>query len=342
MASLYRAELNGRSFTFQAREMSVVANRLVLPLAGLAGSALLIWANVDVDAVRSLLATRRPSLLPAAIVIMGMIVVAFAWRWRTLLCDAVRHRDAGQVTAIGLAANQLLPLRGGDALRVALTARGCGLHRSVSALAMEKVLDLMAVAALGLAVLTVTRAATHPALAISVFSICAATLGMATLLVLSAKSQLLSRAIRQLCRNCRVPCSLYRHWACIRRAIALSLAHRPLAALLQTVVIWFVLYAMVYAAIGMLIGVGLSIPDIAVLLFAGAIGLALPGAPSGLGTYHAAIASAFVLLERPFNEGLALAITAHAVFFVSLCGIGLAAAAVRQSTGRQFNAASPN
>jgi uncharacterized protein (TIRG00374 family) len=318
----------------------VAANRLALSTVGLAASALLIWINIDINSVAALLASARPTLLPVAVFIMLMIVVAFAWRWRTLLCDEVAQGDAGRVTAIGLAANQLLPLRGGDALRVALSARVCGLHRSVSALAVEKVLDLMAVAALGLAVLAVTRGSVHPALASSVLLICAGTFTAAALLVMSARFRPLRNLVQRLSRATRLPCHWYRHWARLRRAAAQALAHRPVAMCLQTIVIWFVLYAMIYAAIGLLVGVELSATDIAVLMFAGAIGLALPGAPSGLGTYHAAVASAFVLLDRPFSEGLAVAVAAHAVFFVSLCGIGLLAVIVRQSNGEQPSTAS--
>jgi hypothetical protein len=65
--------------------------------------------------------------------------------------------------------------------------------------------------------------------------------------------------------------------------------------------------------------------DAMVLLFAAALGLAIPAAPSGLGTFHAAIVSAFAILGRSPAEGLVLAVAIHGIFFVGLCVIGAVA-----------------
>ena len=54
------------------------------------------------------------------------------------------------------------------------------------------------------------------------------------------------------------------------------------------------------------------------VLSVGTLGLMLPGAPSGLGTYHASVVSAFVILGRPAAEGLLLATAIHFLFFVAL------------------------
>ena len=56
--------------------------------------------------------------------------------------------------------------------------------------------------------------------------------------------------------------------------------------------------------------------------------MAIPAAPSGLGTFHAAIVSAFVILGRPAAEGLVLAVAFHGVFFIGFCIIGAVALAV--------------
>ena len=70
-----------------------------------------------------------------------------------------------------------------------------------------------------------------------------------------------------------------------------------------------------------------------VLLFAAALGMAIPGAPSGIGTFHAAVVSAFVVLGRPASEGLVLAVAAHGVFFIGYC----ASAALALTTVRYWN-----
>ena len=65
-----------------------------------------------------------------------------------------------------------------------------------------------------------------------------------------------------------------------------------------------------------------------VLLFAAALGLAIPAAPSGIGTFHAAVVSAFVLLGRPASEGLVVAVAIHGVFFIGYCASGAVALAI--------------
>jgi hypothetical protein len=82
------------------------------------------------------------------------------------------------------------------------------------------------------------------------------------------------------------------------------------------------LYVSAYLAIAAFVGIPLSAADAMVLLFAAALGLAIPAAPSGIGTFHAAIVSAFALLGRPPSEGLVLAVAIHGVFLVSFCLIG--------------------
>ena len=98
--------------------------------------------------------------------------------------------------------------------------------------------------------------------------------------------------------------------------------------LAQTAMIWLLLYVLAYLLIAEFVGMSLSVSEAMALLFAAALGLAIPAAPSGLGTFHAAIVSAFVLLGRPAADGLVLAIAIHGVFFVGFCVIGAVALAI--------------
>jgi uncharacterized protein (TIRG00374 family) len=296
---------------------------LLVSAAALAG---LYWF-VDLKDLREIASRLRWDELPTVLLIMLLIVFASAWRWRTLLREALSWRKTALVTAIGLAGNQLLPLRGGDAMRVVLSARGrtgtASIHAGVSALALEKVFDLLAVAALGLAAVLTLVGGRSAALESQVFAMAVVIIAGAGLLLAAARTAVPVRLLRKLARMLRVKPRLYRHL--LRPIHHLRLVSTPvrlLAVLLQTAVIWLVLYALVYIAIGRLVSVPLGLSDVMLLLFAGALGLALPAAPSGVGTFHAAVVSAFVLLDRPVAEGLALAITAHAVFFTSLCAIG--------------------
>ena len=74
-------------------------------------------------------------------------------------------------------------------------------------------------------------------------------------------------------------------------------------------------YATAYMIVSHMVDVPLTYLEALVLLLAAAVGLAIPAAPSGLGTFHAAVASGFVLLGRPLSEGVLVATAIHASFF---------------------------
>jgi hypothetical protein len=43
----------------------------------------------------------------------------------------------------------------------------------------------------------------------------------------------------------------------------------------------------------------------------------IPAAPSGLGTFHASVVSAFIIMDRSAAEGLLVATAIHLLFFVA-------------------------
>src|SRR4029450_11196858 len=86
---------------------------------------------------------------------------------------------------------------------------------------------------------------------------------------------------------------------------------------LLTMALWLVAYSMSYILDAGFVGVNLSYAASLLLLFAGALGLMVPAAPSGIGTFHASVVSAFLLLERSASEGLLVATVIHLLFFVA-------------------------
>jgi hypothetical protein len=151
---------------------------------------------------------------------------------------------------------------------------------------------------------------------------------LASVFLLAAGSGLLGRILSTGARLLRIPARIYRHAARpIHHIRHLSNPACIVALLGQTALIWIALYIPVYLVIAAMIELPLSASEATVLLFAGALGLSIPAAPSGLGTFHAAIVSAFALLGRPTSEGLLFAVAAHGVFFVGLCLIGVASLA---------------
>lgn len=300
---------------------AILRRFLPFVISALALAAVIAFA--DLTAFRGLMSRVRWDRLPViAVAVFGTVLVV-AWRWRTLLLEALPMRRSLVVTAISLGANHILPLRGGDALRIVLSAQGPGapsIHAGVSAMAMEKVLDLIAVAAFGLASAAVVAAPGSADAQTNSVAVALVILVLAVAALLAARSGLLIRSLRLSARALRLRPRLYRHLLRPLHHLQQSTSPRRIGLLLiQTAIVWQVLYVLAFVAAAQWVGVSLGIGEAMVLLFAAALGMAIPAAPSGIGTFHAAVVSAFVLLGRPASEGLVLAVAAHGVFFVGFC-----------------------
>lgn len=300
--------------------------RKLVPLVVSALALIAVFALADLEALRGLALRVRWDQLPVVALLNLVIVFAFGVRWRTLLREALPIPRSVVVCALGIAGNQLLPLRGGDALRVVLSTRGVkapSMHAGVSALAVEKVFDLVAVAGLALVSASALIGMREDATRTNIFAAAGAVVLIAVTILLMARSGLLIRAVRTFARALRVPPRLYRHlFRPLHHLRHLASPGRIVVLLIQTGLIWMVLYALAYLAVAKFVGIQLTLADTMVILCAGALGLAIPAAPSGLGTFHAAIISAFLILGRPAAEGLVLAVAIHGVFFVGVCIIG--------------------
>jgi uncharacterized protein (TIRG00374 family) len=266
--------------------------------------------------------------VPVVVAIVVCIIGSFAWRWHSLTRDNLPLGRSVIVVAIGLGGNQVLPLRGGDALRVVLSTRGqraVSLHAAVSGLAMERVFDLIAVAAFGLAAAASILGKTQgPTTQLpGVLSIAITILLVAAVVLVAAGTGMLGRVLRSISRKVGIKARYHRHLAGpIMHLRHLASPQKVLLLLTQTAFIWLVLYVAAYVALARMAGTELTVAESMVLLFAAALGLAVPAAPSGIGTFHAAVVSAFVLLGRPAADGLVLAVTIHVVFFLAFCLAG--------------------
>lgn len=270
---------------------------------------------------------------PAFAGLILTLLAAFGFRWHLLLSRRLPAVRAFHDTCVGLGGNMVLPARGGDVLRIVYAARapGIGAHIAVSTLFLEKVIDLMAVSAIGLAAFALEAGtATSAAARATALATAALVLGAGAVILALARAGRLTPLIRAMFRWVRLGPSIYRHAYAPLRQLGRAASTRALAIpLLITAFLWAALYPGTYALIGQMVAVPLSYRESAILVFAGALGLALPAAPSGLGTFHASIVSGFVLLGRDPSEGLALAIAIHAAFFIGLVVPGALAYALR-------------
>src|SRR5262249_40589068 len=140
--------------------------------------------------------------------------------------------------------------RAGDGLRVVLSARGRdapSVHAAVSALALEKVFDLVAVAALGIASLGAVHGEGTQAFGMNVVAVAAGILGVAIVFLLGARTGSLHRLLHATARALRVSPRIYRHALRPLRHLRASATPRRVATLLlDTAVIWIVLYTLAY------------------------------------------------------------------------------------------------
>lgn len=287
----------------------------------LAAVALLL-ALVDLDDVRRAAHRFDWHYGPWFAALTGVLIAAFAFRWYVLLGRRVSFGKALYSTTLGLGGNMVLPARGGDVVRVVYTAREpkAGAHLSVSTLFLEKIIDLLFVATIGLIAISL-EATQEGAQAARV----AALVTGLTVLIVAATSLWLAKhgalipVVRQFFRAARIGPSIYRHaYGPLDQLARAVRARNLLFPLLLTAILWCGLYPLAYALLGEMVGVPLKYVEALILVFAGALGLALPAAPSGLGTFHASILSGFVLLGREASEGLLLAIAIHGAFFIGL------------------------
>ena len=215
-----------------------------------------------------------------------------------------------------------LPARGGDLLRVHHSHQASGLpHAKVlGGLVAEKVLDLLAIAGLGLlaALLLRSTLSASGARALLATTGTAFGLSLAALLLVRNFAGSLLRLLAAAARILRAEPFFRRHVEPLVLDAGHGLAPRTLLGpVLLTVMMWLGVYAPAYMLAAAIVGVPLGYAESLLVLFGGALGLMLPGAPSGLGTFHASVVSAFLLLQRPAAEGLLAATAIHLLFFVA-------------------------
>ncbi|MEH7866217.1 lysylphosphatidylglycerol synthase transmembrane domain-containing protein [Rhizobium laguerreae] len=249
------------------------------------------------------------------------IAVGYAVRWRLLLDGKIGYRTSLMASLLGLGANMFLPARGGDLLRVHYS-RVVATVPYVDAfgrLLVEKVVDLATILSVGIFSLvlaghTLNSEYRNVLLVIMI----GAVLGifLSAILVRYFGDRLIP-VLRPVFGVVRLQDFFDRHISnFIRnsaRSLSISVTFIPAA---LTLILWLSAYALAYIFVARFVGVPLSYQESLFVLFAGGLGLMIPAAPSGVGTFHASVVSAFVLLGRLPSEGLLLATAVHFLFFV--------------------------
>lgn len=312
-------------------------------VAGARWRALLVPAVVSVVALVAVVwwASRQqmPALpaasvaLPRLAAALGLYAVATALRgerWLRLLRHGgarLSRTDAYAVTTVGYMGNNALPARAGDVLKSVLSSRHAGTPTAegFGTLVAERVLDAAALV-LVFAVLVTTLS-----LPLGLKGWMLAVVG-AALVVAGAAAAFLGRdtgagrRVRELAARLLAPTR--RLW---------SLAGAGLLAL--SIVLWLV-EGSVYAVLGAVAGLHLSLLDgLYVMALANLVAL-VPAAPGYVGTFDAAVILGVRLVAGGTHAAaLAYAVVVRFVLFVPITVVGLAALVMRYGGLRRPTAA---
>jgi hypothetical protein len=275
---------------------------------------------VDFDEVLAALRSARPAPMIAATLVFAVGLTGRAAASRELVDGRTGLWGAFAALNIGYLANNLLPLRAGEAVRSLILGRktGLGLIGGATAVAAERLLDLVFAATILLTGLSAVGVETAwaPAAAAAVVAL----FGLTMLVLIARRRRTVAGWIEpRVARWPRIAALLPKLVAAldglakprrlVRSAIVLGLSW-----VLAVVIFWLALRAFIPDAPVSWAAFGLG---------AMAFGIALPSSPGAIGVYEAVWVGALTLCGADPASSLAYAIAVHAMTFsfTSLCGL---------------------
>ena len=289
--------------------------------------AAVVWWALRQEPPR-LPATREElAALLGAIALYALATVVRAERWHALLlADGARppRRDSYALTVVGYAANNLLPARAGDAVRVVLMApRADAARRTVlGTLLAERLLDvavvLMLFAIVGYGVLGAIRGASL-GLALGIIA-AVAVVGISVLAVVSRRERAQAFLAPILSSTLRLRSRL------------------GAVMLLVTILIWAI-EAAVWMAVGASVGFSMDPIEGTYLVALASVFALIPSGPGYAGTQDAAAVIGIKALGGSGAVAVAYLVTLRFVIVVPITLAGLLLAAARYGGVRRLRAA---
>ncbi len=273
-------------------------------------------------------------LIPLAVLFVNLPLRA--WRWQLIFPPAWRPSLGECLTVLGIGnmANFLLPGRAGDLARCVLVGRADSVaesSRTLATLTVEKVLDGLAL--VGMVLFSVW--ALHPPLwilellrvAISIFGG-----ALLVLIVLRYRTRSLIDIVRRGFRRVRLS-SLEEKLDGLLTSFAdglsaVSSAGQMLTLLLMTAAIWTTEAGVIWG-LAKALGLAVSLKSAVVASAILGLGLMIPAAPGGLGTYELFGTEAFKLAGIAASSALALTVVIHAWVFAANIVEGICLLAIK-------------
>jgi len=309
-------------------------------------------SRVPLAEIGARIAAASPGWLAASVAIsIGTFALrALRWTWILRPVGAVPWFPAFRATAVGFAANTVLPARAGEVLRPAMLARERGLPFAalLASIVFERILDALSqLCFLGIALAfgpSTGAALSTGRLRWAVAGLAAVALATALLAVFwrGATERFLDRLFSFLPEQLRP--AAQRVARTFLDGFA-SLRTPGLAGLVggASIALWFIINVQIYCVLRAF-GVDLPLTASYVVTSAAVLGLVVP-TPGGVGGYHAAVQFALTgLFGVPLAVATGVALVAHAVSFapISLIGFTLFAASPIRRSGLQTLANGPD
>jgi uncharacterized protein (TIRG00374 family) len=310
------------------RKLSV-QSAVVGLLIGLGCLALLL-KQVDLRQSWKALGQLNGSLMLVPLAVFFVNFPLRAWRWQLIFPPSSRpaYWPCAMVLGIGNMANFLLPGRAGDLARCVLLGQESSLSassRTLATLAVEKVLDGLALVGM---VLFAVWALNPPHWVVNLLRVAIVIFGgaLAVLVLLRYRTEVIVGYVRSTMRFCRLA-SLEKKFDALLISFADGLAAISSASLMLRL---FVLTAAIWTTeaisiwgLARALNLGVSLKSAVVASAVLGLGLMIPAAPGGLGTYELFGTEAFKLAGLAASSALALTVVIHAWVFLANVGLGL-------------------
>ena len=273
-------------------------------------------------------------LIPVAILFLNLPLRA--WRWQLIFPASSRPAFASCLTVLGIGnmANFLLPGRAGDLARCLLLNESTTIHdssRILATLAVEKLLDGFAL--IGMILLAVWFL--HPpSWVFALLRIATLIFGGAMILIaiLRYQTRRLIDYLRSGFRRVRLSAVEATFDGALTSfadgLAAIGSLSQILSLLLLTAMIWSVEATLIWG-LARSLGLAISIKSTVVASAVLGLGLMIPAAPGGLGTYELLGTEAFKLTGIAASVGLAVTLGVHAWVFASNIAVGICLLAVK-------------
>jgi uncharacterized protein (TIRG00374 family) len=300
--------------------------KTVFVLVGFVFSALGLWYVFhDVDFDELLASADRVRVLPllGAVALywcLGIVIRAFLLRH---LLSPVGKMPTGKIyryICIGFLANNVLPLRMGEVVRIAGISRasGIGFASVTGAAAVERLLDMVMAAVVGMAAIQVAPLADGIKLVILAS-------GLGLLSALAVLIFLSRRRLKEIPQTGKRKLKIV-VWNLIVRFVAglgaLGTSRGIIGAVALSASIWVVVIGVMALRLEAF-GLAPSLPLILVLITSLSLGVALPSAPAYVGVYHACVVGSLTLFGIDQEIAVGFAIFCHLTDLIPACLLGV-------------------